>query len=140
MKRTLFRACILVGAAALFTACKDNQPIAPKVSPSAAPLFGINTPQNGPGACMGDDAFAFGQTSGLGAPDQLNCTSQDVDIGLAIVTSYSFDGITFTNLPAECLTDPTLPQCRIQCAPGTTVFAQTQAVVQNNAQTRWDFG
>jgi Prealbumin-like fold domain len=140
MKHNVFRTCILVGAAVLFGACKDNTPIAPKVAPSATPLFGINTPQNGSGACMGDDAFAFGATSGMSSAGDLNCTSQDVDIGVAIVTSYSFDGITFTNLPPECLTDPTLSQCRIQCAPGTTVFAQTQAVVENNAQTRYDFG
>jgi transcription elongation GreA/GreB family factor len=139
MKHNLFRACILVGAAALFTACKDNTPVAPKAAPST-PLFGINTPANGGGACMGDDAFAFGKTSGQGSASDLNCTSQDVDIGVAVITSYSFDGINFTNLPTACLTNPTLPECRVQCAPGQTVFAQTQAVVENNAQTRYDFG
>src|SRR5512143_2365955 len=140
MMRKLFHVVAAAAILGLYAACSDNSTVAPKLQPELKPLFGINTPQNGGGACMGDDAFAFGATSGMQSASDLNCTSQDVDIGVAIVTAYSFDGINFTNQPTECLTDPTLPQCRIACAPGTTVFAQTQAVIENNAQSRYDFG
>ncbi|HEU4828537.1 MAG TPA: hypothetical protein VFT04_05030 [Gemmatimonadales bacterium] len=77
---------------------------------------------------MQDDSEDAGLTSG-GTP--LNCTANDIDIASATVTAYSFDDVTYTPLP---------PGEAIQCNEGQTIFAETEALLQNNAQERYDIG
>ena len=47
MKHKLFRTCMLVGAAGLFAACRDNQPITPISAPSGTPSFAETVASNG---------------------------------------------------------------------------------------------
>ena len=61
---------------------RDENPTLPKGAPRV-PNFGLTDPRNGPGACMGDDAIAFGQTSGLATATGLNCTANDIDVASA---------------------------------------------------------
>ena len=130
MNRNLFRSCTTAVALAFLAACGDNA-MAPKtgVAPSM-PDFALNTPENGPGQCMGDDAFEFG-LNGMASGADLNCTSKDVRIAKTIITSYSLDNITFTPLGEND---------RVACVPGDVIYARTSALVVGGAQSRWDVG
>ena len=58
MKHIFFRACSLVAAAALFTACRDDQPLAPSIAPAGTPSFAETIAfNNSDAACMADDGL-----------------------------------------------------------------------------------
>jgi hypothetical protein len=124
----------MAALAMLAAACGQNDKPPVGIGPvPTSPKFGLTDPSNGDGVCMGDDAFAFGQTDGMGSATDVNCTAEDVEIATAVVSAYSFDNVTFT---------PLLPGQRIQCDPATQpiVFINTVANLQNNAQSRYDIG
>src|SRR5262245_9427109 len=126
------RAALVVGGVGLFAvACtRDENPTLPKGA-VRTPNFGLTDPRNGPGACMGDDAISFGQTSGLASATGLNCTANDIDVASADIISFSFDNINFT---------PLAPGARVDCAQNDTIFVETVAHLQNNATARYDIG
>jgi hypothetical protein len=134
MKRNI-RSCtlglLLAGFAA---ACGDNpMPTQELIPPDYVPQFGATTPANGTGACMGEDAYASGNTSGLGSPNALNCTSNDIYLAQATVTEYSTDGgATFqTVAPGQFIT----------CAQGQTFQAKVVAQLGQSANSmRTDIG
>src|SRR5512142_799129 len=127
LKRIL--AVALVGLATW--SCRDN-PTSSSSTPQPLPRAGVTQSANGVGACMGEDALASGFTSGLGSATSLNCTANDIQIAYAQITGYKVGAAgTFTTLPVGQ---------RITCVAGDTVFAITNAFLQNNAQTRYDIG
>jgi hypothetical protein len=111
MKRNI-RSCtlglLLAGFAA---ACGDNpMPTQELIPPDYVPQFAQNSPANGTGACMGEDAYAAGFTSGLGSPTGLTCNSNDIYLAQAAVSEYSTDGgVTF---------QPVAPGQFITCTAG----------------------
>jgi hypothetical protein len=139
MKHNFWRTCTLVGAIGLFVACSDNTTVAPK--PGLAPAtasFDFAVPANGNGACMGNDAvtangFVSNWTSGLATASDVLCTSNDIDIATTTVLGFSF-------ISASGPFTPLAPGDRITCTPGQTIFAQTSAQLENNAQNRYNIG
>ena len=125
------RTALVMGGVGFFVAAcgRDDPPTAAKVA--IVPHFGVTDPANGPGACMGDNSFAYGGTDGLGSATGLNCTANDIDIATSDITRYSFDGINFTDLG---------PGGRVSCVQGDTIFVETVAHLQNNATERYDIG
>ena len=119
MNKNFFRSCTIAGAIGLLAACGDSA-IAPNtaIAPSERPALATNTPGNGGGACMGDDALAFGEIS-INDPEDVVCTAQDIDIGVAKVSSWSTDGVHFNTLN---------PGDRISCTPDQTVYVNMSAV------------
>jgi hypothetical protein len=131
MNRNFIRASLLFGAVGLF-ACSDNPTVTrEQVAPTDIALDAAF--KNGTGACMGDNAFASGFTSGMGSASDLNCTANDIDIAFATVTEYSFTSSTsgFQTLPSGQT---------IECTGGQTIYVRTHAFLQNNAQERYDIG
>jgi hypothetical protein len=82
--------------ALIAVACSEasKNPVAPTEF-SAVPRFAAVNPANGIGACMGNDAFASGFTSGLGSATSLNCTANDIEIALATFTEATINGQTY---------------------------------------------
>src|SRR5688500_20232342 len=92
--RAAFAAAAL---AVLVAACGQNDKNPVGIAPvPTSPKFGLTDPSNGDGVCMGDDAFAFGKTDGMASATNVNCTAEDIEIAVAVVTAYSFDNVTFT--------------------------------------------
>jgi len=140
MKHKLFRTCMLVGAAGLFAACRDNQPITPISAPSGTPSFAETVASNGSAhACMADDGltapskFVSANLLSGGPPPNFGCTANDIDIASTTVTEFSLTSATgpFTPLASGS---------RIECVPGQTVYVHTFAQLENNAQSRYDIG
>jgi Prealbumin-like fold domain len=148
MNRNLFRSCTTITALALLAACGEQSTVSgPRpLTPTDGPDFGLLTPANGPGACMGDDGRAaqIAASSGagnlanwvsgnMGTPPGYNCTANDISIAKANITKYSFTGQAgdFTTLATGG---------RIQCEFGQTVFIETVAEVLATATQRWDIG
>jgi hypothetical protein len=101
------------------------------VIPLTPPNFAVDDPRNGPGVCMGNDAFTAGFINGMKDATDLNCTANDIDIAEAEVRRYSINNGPLTVLnPGE----------RISCIPTDLVFVETFAKIQNNAQSRYDIG
>jgi hypothetical protein len=127
--------CALGAAAVTLYACSEDRlnPTSPIPVTAQKPLADIGIAGNGTGACMGDDAFAFGATSGLGSASGLNCTANDIAIASATVTEYSL-------VSASGPFTPLTPGSTITCNQGSTIYARTNAILQNSAQTRWDIG
>ena len=96
MNRKFFRKCALAGAIGTFAACTDSPTSAPtpRTEPPAFPAFTATTAFNDSGQCMADDAVRAptGTIKGVKLGDDLttvtNCTSQDVKIATALVSSY----------------------------------------------------
>ena len=95
MNRTLFRTCLTAGAIGLLASCGGDA-TAPRetgIAPTV-PSYDATTAFNNPGQCMADDAVRAptGTISGVKFGDDpatvLNCTSQDVKIATASVSSY----------------------------------------------------
>src|SRR5687768_6555698 len=90
-------AAALSSVALIVVSCSEDtrHPVGPSVPPDVAtPLFDFTAAGNGPGACMGDDAFASGLVPGLSSATNLNCTANDIDLASANVTEYSFISAT----------------------------------------------
>lgn len=87
---------------------------------------------NGSGTCLAQssaDGVNYTQTGGgwkaTNGPSNLNCVSEDVDIALADVAQYRLSP-----------SDPWLPLLegqRIECTQGQTIYIDTEAHIQNNA-------
>ena len=148
MNRNFFRSCTTITALALLAACGEQSTVSgPRpMSPTDGPDFGLITPANGPGVCMGDDgqdaqdlasagtgSFKNWIAGNLGSPPSYNCTAGDISIAKANITKYSF-----TNTPDSYVT--LAPGARIQCEFGQTVFIETVAEVLATATQRWDIG
>ncbi|HEX6051541.1 MAG TPA: hypothetical protein VFZ21_19855, partial [Gemmatimonadaceae bacterium] len=74
----------VAAVALLIAACGQNDKGPMGIAPvPTSPNFGLTDPANGPGQCMGDDSFEFGQTDGLASAVDLNCTANDIDIATA---------------------------------------------------------
>ena len=80
----LWSAALAVGWFAV--ACNNDATVAPKPGMTPGkPVFGTVVESNGPGACMGDDAFAANGlvsnwVSGVGSATDVNCTSNDISV------------------------------------------------------------
>jgi hypothetical protein len=148
MNRNLFSTCTTITALALLAACGDSNTLAgPKGAPTVSgPNFGLITPANGPGACMGDDGqdaqdladagtgkFANWISGNLGTPPGYNCTANDISVAKATITKYSTTGLNGSY--STLATGDT-----IQCSVGQTVFIETTADVKATATQRWDIG
>ncbi|NNG15594.1 MAG: hypothetical protein HKM89_03865 [Gemmatimonadales bacterium] len=149
MNRTRFWAgilgCVCIGA--VVGSCGDSaDPTAPKAAadqpgapdqPGAldepivpGPSFGATSAGNGSGDCMFQDAVDAGYKQ-----SKLQCTAEDIDIADVIINEYR----VFTGPPSG----PFLtlgPGERISCLPGQTIEVNVDAVLENNAQARYDIG
>jgi hypothetical protein len=126
-KWDLVVAVMVVGVA---MACSEaaKQPASPDLSPALTPSFAAGTAGNGPGQCLLLDTDSANFINNV---NDLNCTSNDVDISFARVTRYSINGGAFADLDSGEV---------ISCVPGDTIEAVTDALIQNNAQERYDLG
>ena len=139
MRGNIFTTLLLGGVLGLFVAsCTESQnPLeqTPEDGPAnVAALFALNESQLG--MCMGNDAFNGGLTGGMGAPEDLNCTANDIYLARALPTRYS--AVDPEGDPD--VGDPLAPDQAIPCAAGSSFWVYTSAEVANNAQQRWDVG
>jgi hypothetical protein len=135
---TWCKGSLAAGILILAAACSGDSPTessninspAPIVPTGGAIAFGVSESGNGLGACMKDDSDASGLTPGEGP---LNCTSKDISIAKATVTKYSFTGEagSFVTLA---------PGASITCTEGQTIYAETNAELQSQANERYDVG
>lgn len=123
-----------IAAFAIAVACSDDtrHPAGPSSSifdaAPSTPLFAIDRAGNGPGQCLTADTEDADFINNVG---DLNCTSEDVDIAFATITMYSINGAPFVALPANT---------SLACVPGDNIRAVTSALIQNNANERYDLG
>lgn len=133
---------LVAGVAFLAISCSSDSPTEsttfnnppPVSSPIGGIPFAVGEAGNGAGQCLGEDAVDAGFLQNLDI-DDLNCTSNDVDISFAEVTYYSINDPNpaggFSALPAGE---------EIDCVPGDVIYAVTDAKIANNAQERYDLG
>jgi uncharacterized repeat protein (TIGR01451 family) len=96
MNTKFVRKCALAGAIGLFAACTDSptSTSSPRTEAPAFPAYTATTAFNNSGQCMADDAVRAptGTIKGIKFGDDptsaTNCTSQDVKIATALVSSY----------------------------------------------------
>ncbi len=119
-----------LAALALALACSEStqHPLAPTSGSNMTPSFAQFVAGNGPGQCLLEDTQDAGFLNNI---TSLNCTSNDVDISFAEITQYSVNGSPFVPLDSGQ---------RISCVPGDVIRAVTDALLQNNAQERYDLG
>jgi hypothetical protein len=122
-------AAVMVLALAMACSEATRNPMAPDGgSVLESPSFAQSIAGNGPGQCLLEDTQDAGFLQNI---TDLNCTSNDVDISFARITRYSINGSAFANLDSGQV---------ISCVPGDTIEAVTDALIQNNAQERYDLG
>ena len=101
------------------------------LGPPTTPLFDFNAPPNGPGQCMFLDAKDAGYKQ-----NKLQCTAEDIDIADVDIENFR---VFFPGDPVPDF-EPLPPSGRISCLPGQTIQVNVDAILENNAQQRYDIG
>jgi hypothetical protein len=146
MRLNLFRACALAGALGAFVACSDSPTTAPRTGavPTQKPSYNASTGFNDAGKCMADDAVAAptGTISGIKFGDDpataSNCTSQDVKIATATLSSYLLadENGNFSGTPI-----PYNPGDHVTCTVGQRIQLTMAAKLNETATSaRADIG
>ena len=125
-----WRYLLATAAIALTAACSGNDSITNSdvIQPDTVPLFAAGIPANGTGQCLLDDVIDAGFINSA----DVNCTSEDVDIAVANVSTYSVNGGPFVT--------PASTGGKILCSTGDILAVNVSAQVQNHAQERYDVG